>query len=193
MKHIIIFTFYTSNDYNSKIIKFIVFLFSFALYFTINLLFFNDPMLHKIYIDQGKFNFIYQIPTIIYSSIISSIINFIIRYLSLTENIILEFQKEKENIDEKKTKLLKCLFIKLIIFFILIFLFLIFFWFYLICFCGVYKKTQIHVIKDTLLSFGLSLLYPLILNLLPGIFRIPSLNNTKRECLFKLSKIIQLL
>ena len=98
MKHIIIFTFYTNNDYNSKLIKFIVFLFSFALYFTINLLFFNDATLHKIYEDQGKFNFIYQLPKILYSSIISSIITFIIRYLSLTEKIILQLIKTKKNI-----------------------------------------------------------------------------------------------
>ena len=83
--------------------------------------------------------------------------------------------------------------IKLIIFFILIFLFLILFWFYLICFCGIYKNTQIHLIKDTIISFGLSLLYPFILNLLPGIFRIPSLNSNNKEYLFKISKIFQLL
>ena len=83
--------------------------------------------------------------------------------------------------------------IKLIIFFILIFLFLILFWFYLSCFCGIYKNTQIHLIKDTLISFGLSLLYPLILNLLPGIFRIPSLNNQNKECIYKFSKVIQLI
>ena len=83
--------------------------------------------------------------------------------------------------------------IKLIIFFILIFLFLILFWFYLICFCGIYKNTQIHLIKDTLISFGLSLLYPFILNLLPGIFRIPSLNRNNKEYLFKISKIFQLI
>ena len=56
-------------------------------------------MLHTIYKDQGKLNFIYQIPNILYSSLISSVINYIIRYLSFTEYIILEFQKEKENID----------------------------------------------------------------------------------------------
>ena len=83
--------------------------------------------------------------------------------------------------------------IKLIIFFVLIFLFLILFWYYLTCFCGVYKNTQTHLIKDTLLSFGLSLLYPFALNLLPGLFRIPSLNNKNKECLYKISNIIQLI
>ena len=51
------------------------------------------------------------------------------------------------------------------------------------------------MIKDTLISFSLSLLYPFGFNLLPGIFRIPSLNGNKRnrECLYKTSKIIQLI
>ena len=57
MKQILIFTFYT--DYNSKIIKIILFLFSFALSFTKNTLIFNDSTIHQIYEDQGKFNIIY--------------------------------------------------------------------------------------------------------------------------------------
>ena len=152
MKHILIFTFYTYTDYNSKLIKIILFLFSFALYLTVNALFFNDNTLHKIYEDYGKYNFIYQIPNILYSFIINSIINIIIKYLSLTETNIIEIKKEKNNLEEKSNKFLKYLVIKLIIFFILIFLFLIIFWFYLTYFCGIYKNTQIHLIKDTLIS-----------------------------------------
>ena len=79
MKHILIFSFYTYTDYNSKYIKIILFLFSFSLSFTINALFFNDTTLHKIYEDKGEYNFIYQIPNILYSTIISSFINIIIK------------------------------------------------------------------------------------------------------------------
>ena len=192
--HILIFTFFTNTDYNSKIIKIILFLFSFALYFTINTLFFNDETLHKIYEDQGNFNFIYQIPNILYSSIITSIINSIIKFLSLTEKNIIEIKKTKtkDNMLEKSSKLLKCLIIKFILFFILVFLFLFIFWYYLICFCGIYKNTQIHLIKDTLISFGLSLLYPFLLCLLPGILRILSLKTKKRKCMYIISKIIQI-
>ena len=193
MKHILIFTFYTNTDYNSKLIKIILFLFSFSLYFTINALFFNDSIFHKIYEDNGKFNFIYQIPNILYSTIITIFINIIIKYLSLTENNILQIKKVKINIKEKSSKVLKNIIIKLIVFFILIFIFLILFWFYLICFCGIYKNTQFHLIKDTLISFVLSLLYPFILYLFPGIFRIPSLNAKNREWIYNMSKIIQLI
>ena len=192
-KHIIIFTFYNNSDYNSKIIKIILLLFSFSLFLTVNALFFNDSTMHKIYEDLGKFKFINHISNIFYSSIISTIITMILNFLSLTERDILKIKNEKNDKIKKATTILNYIFIKFIIFFILCYLFLFFFWFYLSCFCAVYKNTQIHLIKDTLISFGLSLLYPFIINLLPGIFRIPSLKNKDRECIYKISIFIQLI
>ena len=149
--------------------------------------------MHKIYEDQGAFNIIYQIPQIFYSTIISALINMLIKYLSLTEKDMLEIKKSKTNLNQKKFKLLRYLSIKFIIFFIVIFIFLLLLWYYLSCFCAVYRNTQIHLIKDSLISFCLSLVYPFGLNLLPGIFRIPSLRSKNRECIYKTSHIIQLL
>ena len=190
-KQILLFTFYINNDYNSKNIKICLFLFSFALYYAVNALFFNDSTMHKIYIDEDKYNFIYQIPNILYSILISSIIDKIIKYFSLTETYIIEIKNNKEK--EKNINIKKRLIIKFIIFFILDFLFLILFWYYISCFCAIYKNTQFHLIKDTLIGFGLSLLYPFIFCLLPGVFRIPSLRASKqdKECLYKISIIIQ--
>ena len=48
-------------------------------------------------------------------------------------------------------------------------------------FCAIYVNTQIHLIKDTLISFGISLLYPFVIYLLPGIFRILALSNKENE------------
>ena len=61
-------------------------------------------------------------------------------------------------------------------------------------FGAVYINTQFHLLKDTLVSFGLSLLYPFGLCLLPGLFRIPALSDPKkkREYLYKFSKILQI-
>ena len=72
---------------------FLFFLF-FSAHFTINALFFNDDTMHKIYIDEGEFDFIYQIPIIIYSSLISGAINTIIKYFALTESLVLEFKNQ---------------------------------------------------------------------------------------------------
>ena len=43
--------------------------------------------MHKVYEDNGSFNFVYQIPQIFYSSMISAIINIILKQLSLSEKI----------------------------------------------------------------------------------------------------------
>ena len=190
MKHPLIFTFYTRNDYNSYIIKICLFLFSFSLSITINALFFSETTIHQIYNDEGIFNFIYQIPQILYSLIISSTINTIISFFSLTEKTILKLKNDKNKTDMKKS-----LNIKFCFFFVFSFLFLILFWFYLGCFCAVYKNSQIHLIKDTLIGFGLGLIYPFGINLITGIFRIVSLKNAQKNMnyLFNISKILQLI
>ena len=195
MKQLFIFTFYTQNDYNSRIIKICLFLFSFASYFIVNALFFTDSTMHKIYENQGKYDLIYQIPQILYSTVISILINTIIKSISLTEKNILSIKKENINLKKKYIKIIKWLKLKFVLFFIIIFVFLLVFWYYISCFCAVYKNTQIYLLKDTMISFGLSLLYPFGLNLIPGIIRIPSLQAAKRnkECVYKLSQIIQLI
>jgi len=192
-KNVILFTFFNNDDYNSKIIKIYLFLFTFVLFLVTNALFYNDSTMHKIYELKGNYNFINQIPIIFYSSIISSFISTIIKYLSLSENDILNLKSEINSVKEKSQKILNCLKIKFTLFFILTFIFLILFWFYICCFCGIYRNTQIHLIKDCLTSYGLSLLYPFGIYLFPGIFRIPSLRakNKDKDCMYKFSKILQ--
>ena len=62
-------------------------------------------------------------------------------------------------------------------------------------FCAVYVNTQIHLIKDTLISYSISFFYPFAIYLLPGLFRIPSLSNTKnkRKYIYQISKIISMI
>ena len=52
--------------------------------------------MHKIYEDEGVFNFIYLIPQIIYFNIIPIIITLIVKYLSLSEKDILYLKKAKK-------------------------------------------------------------------------------------------------
>ena len=66
-QHNFIFTFFNNNDYNSKIIKIDLFFISFSIYYAVNAPFFNDELLHDIYVNKGSFNFINQLPQIIYS------------------------------------------------------------------------------------------------------------------------------
>ena len=189
MKHPLIFTFYTKTDYNSRYIKICLFFFSFSLNLTVNALFFNDKTMHKIYLDEGKFNFVYQIPQILYSMIISTAINIIISFLSLSEKKIIEMKHRKIYNKKKLNINLK---IHFILFFILAYILLIFFWFYLSCFCIVFPNTQIHLIKDTLISLALSFTYNIFTSLLPCFFRIYSLK-IRKQCLYKISQLLQLI
>ena len=194
LKHILLFTFYSNNDYNSFPIKICLCCFSFSLNILINTLFFNDWTLHRIYEDKGTFNFKYILPQILYSIIICSIIITIVKSISLSDKNIIKIKHEKNeySLKGKYIFVIKHLIIKLICFFVISIFILLLFWYYISSFCAVYKNTQIYLIKNVLISYILSLIYPFITNLLPGIFRIPSLKKQPGECLYKISLIIQL-
>jgi len=58
----------------------------------------------------------------------------------------------------------------------------------------IYNNTQNHLIKDTLFSFALSLIYPFGIYLLPGLFRIRALSEPKKnyKYLYNFSKLLQM-
>ena len=135
-------------------------------------------------------------PNIIYSFIISHIFCSIIKYLSLSERNLLKLKYETtlKGLNTQAEKVKRFLLIKYIIFFISGLIFLIFFWFYLSSFCAVYKNSQTYPFINTLISLFISFLYPFLITLLPGFFRIHSLTkNRNSECLYKISKAIQYL
>ena len=150
--------------------------------------------MHNLYENKGILDFIYFIPTILYSNIICIVINKIIKMLALSDKNISEF-KRLNNIDRSEKqfgKLIRRLNIKFILFFILNLLFLSLFWYYVSCFCAVYKRTQINLIKDTLFSFGLSLIYPFVLYLFISYIRILLLKKSGKflQFFFKISKLL---
>ena len=196
INHDIIFTFFNNSDYNSKIIKIDLFLLNFVLNLTINILFFNDDTMHKIYEDQGSFNFIYQLPQILYSTLISKVIYFVVKIFALTGDLILDFKKiknknNKKNIKGKMIALVNKLKLEILLYFLINSIFLLLFWYYVSMFCAIYANTQIHLIKDTIISYGLSLIYPFGIYLIPGLLRIFSLSKPKRKTFYKISYYLQ--
>ena len=196
-KQIIIFTFVPIDDYNLVSVKISLFLLSFSLYMTVNAFFFNDNTMHMIYSNNGEMDLLQHIPQIIYSSLISTVINTILKQLSLSEINILSIKQTKElKKSHKRAKEVKSyLYIKLIIFYVVSFALALFFWYYISCFCAVFTNTQIILIDDSLLSFGVSMLYPFGINLLPGCFRIYALRARKKDkiCIYKLSQLLSLI
>ena len=88
----------------------------------------------------------------------------------------------------KEKNLYRILKIKFTFYFFIIFSFLCAFWYYVTCFCGIYRNTQMHLIKDSLCSFFTSLLTPFAVNVLPGFLRIFALKK-KYKCVYVLSQL----
>ena len=153
--------------------------------------------MHKIFVENATISLYYQIPQIIYSSLITIVINTILKQFALSEKNILAI-KQEENLKEMQKysiKMKNCITLKFIIFFILNYLFLAFFWYFISCFCGIYINTQIILIRDTFISFCFSMFYQLAYSLFPGFFRIPALREGKKdkELLYKIGKILALI
>ena len=195
-RHNFIFSFFQHNNYNSTIIQIDLFVVGFSLYYTVSALFYNDDTMHNIYVSNGAFDIAYQLPKILYSSIISMLLNILLKLLALSNDKVLKFKQNKSevNINERGENLKKLLSIKFLLYFIISFIFLTFFWYYISMFGAIYRNTQFHLLKDTALSFILSLIYPFGIYLIPGFFRLPALAdpNKKKECLYKFSQILQL-
>ena len=190
---LIIFTFFTKTDYNIREVKISLFIFSFIIFLTFNTLFFTDESMSHIYKKGGSFDFIYNLPKTIFSSICCGVTNFILKYLSLTQkdiSLLNQLKNEKEKID-KINKIKKYLLFKLIIFYFLLFLFIELFQIYVGTFCTIYKNTQKHLFKNTFISFLLSMIYPFGICLFTTIFRKLSLYK-RSKLFFLISKIFQL-
>ena len=104
-KHILIFTFLQFRDYNSQSIKIYIFFLTFAIDYLINAMFYSDDTMHKINKDKGTFDITYQLPIMVYSMLISTILNTLINKLGLYEEDILLFKKSKHKTLVKTQKI----------------------------------------------------------------------------------------
>ena len=123
------------------------------------------------------------------------IIDYVTSSLALSQDDVLDVKNHKKigTIDEKAKQKKHLIRIKTIFFFITNFFLTLLFWYYLGCFCAVYKNTQFHLIKDTLISYGIGILTPFATFLLPGALRIPALKKYSqgKKKLYKLSQLLQ--
>ena len=93
---------------------------------------------------------------------------------------------------EKIPKVIRRAKIKLFIFFSIIPILLVIYWYIVAVFCGVYRNTQMVFIKDSVISFLISLTYSFALYFLSSGLRICALRDSKQRFnwIFKLSNII---
>ena len=108
-EHPFIFTFITKDDYNITMIKYSRFIFSLSTDMAMNVFFFSDETMHKMFLDYGKCNFIQQIPQIFYSITISKLINILLCFLSMTDKYYYKIKNSKNIKNDTIIKIKKCL------------------------------------------------------------------------------------
>ena len=194
-EHIILFTFFSWNDYNIIYVKIARFIFLIVTDMAMNVIFFSDDSMHKLYLNYGKYDFVQQIPQIIYSTAISQLLEVFLCFLSLTDKYFYEIKnlKNDKNINNLIFRIFRCIKIKLIIFFVFTFILFAFYWYFISAFCAVYQNTQTTYIKDSVSSYLTGLLYPIALYLIPASLRMLSFFDSKKKRLkiiYKLSDII---
>ena len=184
-RHLILFSFFAKNDFNLIYVKIVRFIIEICSNIAMNALFFSDESMHKIYLSYGKYNFIQQIPKILYSSLISLVLDFLICFLIITEKQVFEIiclkQSEQEKNPEQIEKIFKLIKIKFILFYSISFLLLLFFWYFIAAFCAVYKNTQITFLKDFITSFFTGLLYPFAIYFFLALIRKLSLKDSDKK------------
>ena len=191
-KELILFAFWPEKDLNIFTIKLVVFISAIGFCFGFNGFFYGEKLLHKVYKDKGTYTFVKHLPYMIYSTILAGFLSYLIRLLTLSENEIYKMKQSKENKDKTELKAKKMIKIKLIIFFAVTIVLMLFFWYFITCFCGIFTNTQVNWIIDSCITFGFCMVYPFILNLIPGAFRIPALRarNKDQSLLYKISLYI---
>ena len=191
-EHIIIFSFFIRNDHNILYLKFARLIFSICTDMALNVFFFSDETMHKMFVDYGKYNFVQQIPQIIYSSIVTQLIDVILCYLSLTDKYYYQLKNMPHIKKSDLFRILRCIKIKIIFFYAFTFILFVFYSYIVSCFCAVYENTQSAFIKDSFISFLIGLAIPFGLYIIPTSLRIISLRycSGKLKLIYKLSDMI---
>ena len=188
-EHIIKFTILW-DDYNLPYIKLVRFIFLLLTCISMNVFFFFDDLLHDLFIKKGKFNFVKLFPQIIFSTILIHVSDVIVCFFTMTDKYIYQIKRMESNEMKKKRvyDILKCIKIKLNLFFIYIFVLQVFYWYLITSFCVVYKNSQTILLLNSLFSLILYLIYPFLLYLLTTIFKYSGIKSSS-SCLYCLGNV----
>jgi hypothetical protein len=194
-EHLVLFTFFTCYDYNLFYIKIERFFVLLCTELTMNGLFFIHESMHRKYVQGEELTFVQKIPQLLFTLIVSHIIEVLLCCLSMTDTSVYRIKSlpKGEKTGEKVVDIMNFMQKKLTTFFIITFLLFLFYWYFISAFCAVYQNTQLIFLRDSGLSILTSFIDPFIIYGITTILRIMSLSlccKKKLGCVYKLSDII---
>ena len=185
MKQLFIFTFYTNNDGNLRVVKIGLFILFISFYFAYTALFFNDKIMRNIYTYKGNTDAALHVPNVVFSSFFCLVSNLLIKFVSLSEHDLLEIKKNPK----KKDAMAKKIKIKTIILFSVSFVLIGLFWYYVSAFCAIFKNSQGHYFTNVLVAFIVCNLWPCVTTLIAPAMRKYAFKNDS-SCMYKASQIV---
>jgi hypothetical protein len=196
VKQMILDLFYNNNWIIPKTIKAIFFIVRIDLYLFVNALFYSEDYITELYFSNKKEEFFSFIPRslnrIIYASVVSTVLDFIISLLFPSENKIKKILLRKKHLKEMKNKIIiaiKKIINNYWIFIGVSYIFTIITWFYVSCFNNVYPYLKIEWIKSSIFIIIILQFISIISCLLYAVFRFISIK-CKSEKIFKFSNYL---
>jgi hypothetical protein len=178
--HILLAAFLKKSLIKPYHIRITLLFFNISLEFAVNAFFYSDSYISKRHVNQVSpsdifYSLINEMPKSIWSLLITSLITFLIKlYINPPEYVEEEFNKSMktikvETIQKGLLEYLKIMKRRIVIFYNNLFVIFIFFWYYVICFCACYPRSQIGWLVGGFISFFFSmfvfeLLIPLIIS-----------------------------
>ena len=197
-EHIILLTFISRNDYNLFYIKIERLFILFCIDATMNGLFFVHESMHRKYTENEDMTFVEKLPQFLFTILVSHALEVLLCYLSMTDTHVYEIKAltvQEKRKGEKVIEILSKIKRKLTAFYSVTFILFLFFWYFISAFCAVYQNTQKIFLRDSMISFAISLIDPFFIYGLTCLLRCISLTKVCRPkccggCLYKVSDLI---
>lgn len=194
--HVVLNVFFRRDDYNLFSVKLGLLFMLFPINLTFNIFFFTSNKMKETYINKMEDvgTYLKNLLHSFLSSIFSSIILILLKFLCLTHSTIRKLKKlkTKEEAENKSKWIIRCIKIRICVYYILSYIFLLVFGYYVACFCAIFKNTQIDLIISMFTSWGLSLLYPFMIYIATSMTRIIGIR-CKCKFIYKVNKILQMI
>ena len=157
-------------------------------------LLFSDKYINNIYDNNGKYKVFYHLPNCLISVAITYVLDAFLYHLIISRN---QFQEVMENPKIKNHQkefesIIKCLKVKIIIFFIIDFIITGFSWYFCSIFCALYKNTAKFWLISLMISLCIHLILPFILCLIPTTIKNCALKNKSRKT-YNFNKCLEIL
>ena len=176
--------FYADLILELRYIKIIILMINFSLQFFFNCFFYTDEYISDVYHRNAVISFFSDLPKVIYSILVSFIINTLLKALSYYKDDLITIVFEENDFDiywEKSKKILNNFYYRLNLFIIIVFILQLFFLYYCTAFCAIYPNNQKVLLFSIFQDFLINALLPFVLCFIIAYFKHLSIQKKNKK------------